>query len=42
MVVRGRRKIWSVIRVEMKDLVYIQDILSGRALKPHKHSFAYQ
>lgn len=33
--VRRRSKIWSVIRVEMKDLVYIQVILNGRALKPH-------
>lgn len=35
MAVRGRSKILPVIRVEMKDLVYIQVILNGRALKPH-------
>lgn len=35
MAVGGRSKILPVIRVEMKDLVYIQVILNGRALKPH-------
>lgn len=35
MAVRGRSEILPVIRVEMKDLVYIQVILNGRALKPH-------
>lgn len=35
MAVGERSKILPVIRVEMKDLVYIQVILNGRALKPH-------